>query len=190
MTRERIFKYNSEEKSEKNFIHRIICHTAKKNGNQYTLTILPHFLLQGCLVRADDVFATGINKDLRKDINKICHILGVIDERTARKHLSRFDKCLNDFNIDLSGIISQSGTQLPDKKPEAVCSIDMNINWLENLFPCIIAIREKLFGYENLSLKDIAAMYFFFLHPAYPCATINENCKNIFFQLARIYVRE
>lgn len=181
MTRKRTFKYNSEEKSEKNMVYRIICHTAKKNGNQYTLTILPHFLLPGCLVRADDVFVAGINKNLRKDISKVCDILGVIEERTSHKHLARFDDCLNSFNITLSSIISQHAGQLPDKKPEA-CSIDMNINWLEKLSASIITIREKLFGYENLSLKNIAAMYCFFQDPVYPCAIINENCQNIFFQ--------
>ena len=123
-----------------------------------------------------------MDKKIHKDINKSCEALGVIDERTVRKHFLRFNACLNDFDINLSSIISQYGGQLPDKKPETGSMSDINIQWFGKLAASIISIREKLFGYENLSLKDIAAVYFFFLHSAYPCAKKNENSKNTGFQ--------
>ncbi len=179
----RTFKYDFDGVSEKNFVYRIKCLSAKENGSQYTLTILPHMLLPGCLVRADDVFTAGMNKDIREDIDKACDTMGVKDDRTAKKHLERFDFCFEDFNKRLAGVISQSGEKLPEIKPCTGSPSDINKTWFEKLAPITISIREKLFGFEGLSLEDIAYLYFFFVHPSYPCATINANSKNIIFPI-------
>ncbi len=173
--RERTFRYDFAGNSQKNKVYRIKCTTAQEAGNQYTLTILPHFLLPGCLVRADDVFSAGMDADIRRDIKrKGCDSLDVLEERTVRKHLSRFNACLTDFVISLAAIISEFGENLPDKKPEKCSLVEDNISWFKELTPRIISIRGKLFGFENLSIEDIAALFHFFIHPSYPAATCTD----------------
>ncbi len=177
-------KYNTVWDSEKNSIYRIKCKAAKAAGDQYTLTILPHFLLPGCFVRADDVFESGIDKDTRGDIEKACTKMGVLDRRTARKHLSRFDACLSDFVIYFASTISEFGKNLPERKPCHGNSIEHNINWFRELASGIISIRERLYGFENLSEKEIADLLHLFVHPAYPAATCaNTWQKTILFFL-------
>jgi len=119
-----------------------------------------------------------MDADIRKDIWKVCYKMGVPDERTARKHLSRFDACLNDFVISLANIISQCGNHLPERKPEISCISDVNRKWFRELSLRIISIRERLFGFENISPEDIAALFNFFVHPAYPCATMPVHSGN------------
>lgn len=172
----RTFRHNSDTSntewdSEKNHVYRIKCKTAKEAGIQYTLTILPHFLLPGCLVRADDVFTTGIDKNIREDIEKACMNMGVLDQRTVRKHLSRFDACLADFVISLAAAFSEFGDNLPDRKPGSSTPAEGSIDWFRDLVPGIISIRERLYGFENLAEKDIAELFHFFVHPSYPAAT-------------------
>lgn len=163
-------------------MHRIICHNAKRNGTQYTLTILPHFLLPGCLVRADDVFTAGMDKEIRKDIDKSCETMGVKDDRTAQKHLHRFDSCLDDNVKRLAQIVSESGERLPEIKPGYGTLSDINTTWFDALGSSVISIREKLFGFENLSQQDIEGLSVFFDNSSYPCASINKHTRSITFQ--------
>jgi hypothetical protein len=188
--RERTFRYNSDKyntewNTEKNNVLRIRCKTAKEAGNQYTITIIPHFLLSGCLVRADDVFNTGMNAAIRGDIEKACINMGVLDRRTARKHLSRFDACLTDFVISLAATISEFGENLPDRKPGESNHAEKNTSWFRELVSVIISIRERLFGFENLCEKDIAALFHFFIHHSYPAAT----CTNAGYKIFLIFLR-
>jgi len=179
--RDRTFRYNSAGNSQKNKVYRIKCTASKELGNQYTLTILPHFLLPGCLVRADDVFSAGMDEDIRKDIKvKGCQRLDVLEERTVRKHLSRFYACLTDFVISLAAIITEFGENLPDRKPEKGNLVEENISWFRELVLSIISIRERLYGFENLSVEDAAALFHFFIHPAYPAVTCANSKQNIF----------
>lgn len=139
-----------------------MCLPSKKAGTQYTLTILPHFLLPGCLVRADDVFTTGMDKNIREDIDKACKTMGVLDDRTVKKHLARFDFCLNDSINKFAGTISEFGKKLPEIKPAPLTTTaDINKNWFEKLAQIIVSIREELFGFEDISLQDIAWLSFF-----------------------------
>lgn len=112
-----------------------------------------------------------MDKELRKDVDDVCEQLEVLDERTAWKHLSRFDKCLSDFNISLAEIISDLGTELPYKKPEVNHSFETDIEWFRILGEKVISIRERSFGFENLSLFTISGIFSFFENPAYPCGT-------------------
>ncbi|MBU1456999.1 MAG: hypothetical protein KKD01_19970 [Proteobacteria bacterium] len=106
--------------------------------------------------------------------------MGVLDERTARKHLSRFAACINDFIILLAKLIAQYGDELPNEKP-AKSVVAVAIKWFIKLASKIITIREKLFGFENLHCADIAWMFGFFIHKAYPCATCQaEKVKDYF----------
>ena len=179
----RTFQYKFGNITEINFVYRIKCPAAKEAGKQYTLTILPHFLLPGCLVRADDVFAAGMDKELRKDVDDVCEQLKVLDERTSWKHLSRFDECLSDFNISLARIISELGTYLPYKKPEVNHSFETNIEWFKILAEKVITLRERSFGFENLSLFTISGIYGFFMNSAYPCATYPGTTRINFFKI-------
>ncbi len=151
-------------------------------GSQYTLTILPHFLLPGCLVRADDVFTAGMNKDIREDIDKACDTMGVKDDRTALKHLYRFDSCLDNIIKLFAQIVSESGEKFPEVKPEFGTVTDINKIWFEELALSLLSIREKLLGFENLSQQDIAPPAVFFDNSSYPCATINIHTKSIIHQ--------
>ena len=146
------------------------------------MTIIPHFLLPGCLVRADDVFTAGMNKDIREDIDKACEIMGVLDEKTARKHLYRFDSCLDDTVKRLAEIVSEFREKFPEVKPELGTVTDINKIWFEALASSVISIREKLFGFENLSQQNIVGLSIFYNNPSYPCAIINVHVKSIIFQ--------
>lgn len=163
-------------------MHRIICHFAKRNGTQYTLTILPHFLLPGCLVRADDVYTAGMDKDTREDTDKSCKAMNVIDDRTVEEHLRRFDSCLDDNIKRLAQIVSEAGERLPEIKPEDGTLSDINKIWFEALSSGIISIREKIFGYENISLQEIEGLSIFFDNSSYPCTTISIYTKSIIHQ--------
>ena len=106
--------------------------------------------------------------------------MGVIDERTVYKHLSRFDACLSDILINMASAISDSGEDLPNRSPEEVDAAFKNINWFQELALEMIRIREKLYGFENITVKEIASMLRFFKHPAYPAATNGKiSLRNI-----------
>lgn len=143
-----------------------------KAKKQYTVTILPHFLLPGCLVRADDVYTMGSEDAIRSDITKMCETLGVVDERTARKHLARFYECCRAHCVRLSSALAVAGEDLPVIKPRESTEAELFLRWFRLLSKGIIKHREKYRGYENLSIADSAFLYMFFIHPAYPCTTV------------------
>ena len=121
-------------------------------------------------MRADDVYKAGMDKDIRRDIDKVCYILGVLDERTARKHLSRFGSCHNDHVIflgkaipgDTVGIHNEAGHKevCPDK------------------YLAINIYERSLFNGEGLSRIGITVPVFFFHHFAYPCSSIKIDIKD------------
>jgi hypothetical protein len=111
----------------------------------------------------------------RKNIDEVCEALGVTEVKTAYKHLSRFKTCLNDFNTNLAGLLSHLGTIIPEKQPENLPIFEINLGWFSELTSELIKLRQSLFGFEDLSSRDIAEMHNFFLHPAYPCSTCTEN---------------
>ena len=126
-----------------------------------------------------------MDEAIRGDIERACIKMGVLDKRTVRKHLARFDACLADFLISLAGMISDFGEDLPDRKPEKCNLVEKNIIWFRELVLNIISIRERLFGFENLSGKEIAALLHFFIHPIYPAA----SCINTGHKIYSIFLR-
>ncbi len=97
--------------------------------------------------------------------------MGVLDERTVKKHLTHFDACLSDFLINLASSISDSGENLPERNPEEIEPAFRNIIWFKKLASTMIRIREKQYGFENITGKEIALTFKFFNYPAYPAAT-------------------
>lgn len=126
-------------------------------------------------MRADDLYSVAMDEKKRKNIDEVCEALGVTEVKTAYKHLSRFKTCLNDFNTNLAGLLSHLGTIIPEKQPENLPIFEINLGWFSELTSELIKLRQSLHGFEGIGSRDIAETLNFFLHPAYPCSTRNEN---------------
>ena len=126
-------------------------------------------------MRSDELYSVAMDKKKRKNIDEVCLALRVAEVKTAKKHLSRFQTCLNDFNVKAASFISHHGENLPEKPPENFSDFELNLGWFSRLADSLIKLRQSRFGFENLNSRDIAELYNLFLHPVYPCSTVNEN---------------
>jgi len=169
-SRPRVFRYIYGKENEWDIVYRIECTSAQKAGKQRTLTILPHFLLPGCLVRADDVLTMGKDPSLNSDIDAATIFLQVGDTRTTQKHLDRFGVCLREFNQDLSGIVVGLGGYLPAHYPDKVDCLGNQLRWHSNLLEELVRLNQGLYGSYGLSPKILVFYFQFFVHEVYPCA--------------------
>ena len=102
-------------------IFSIYCLRAKKQGRQYTIRILPPFVIPECNISFTNVLAYIIRyQNSTINYDEAAYILGTYDERTIKKHIQRaweiirktIFKCLL-FMSTLPGFMN-----LPAKKPQ------------------------------------------------------------------------
>ena len=88
-------------------ILQIICEVAKKEGKQYTMRLLPAFLIPHCVIRLDTTLqAYKIPEKGKALIEKAYELMGCIDERTVRRHLSGMKLAVSEASLQLAEIIA------------------------------------------------------------------------------------
>jgi len=100
----------------------VICPKARSEGNQYTLRLLPDFLIPRCVIRLDRVMEAVAQDPSGTNIEKTCRLLGCVDERTARSHLQRMDLAIETAVVYLAerrAMTPELG-ELPETTPDEV----------------------------------------------------------------------
>ena len=80
----------------------IICRQAKALGRQYTKRLLPDFLIPYARMRLDKVVEAVGDKESGSTLEECCRILGCIDLRTARMHMRRLEKAVQEVALTLA----------------------------------------------------------------------------------------
>jgi len=99
----------------------IICPTARAAGEPYTKRLLPDFLIPRCVIRLDHLLEAARVKAHERTVAHTCGILGCIDPRTARTHLTRLDCVADTASLDLAetGASTPHLGSAPDTPPAA-----------------------------------------------------------------------
>ena len=100
----------------------ILCPYARAKGNQYTVRLLPDFLIPRCVIRLDRVVEAIAQDPGGTDIEEACRLLGCIDERTARSHLMRMNRAIETAALHLAerrAMAPELG-ELPEMTPNEV----------------------------------------------------------------------
>ena len=84
------------------FIIVIRCETARAAGKQYTKRLLPDFLIPGCVVRLDHVEEAFEQRRAGAGNERLCAILGCVDDRTVRRHLRRYGEAIEAVALHLA----------------------------------------------------------------------------------------
>jgi hypothetical protein len=98
----------------------VICPHARAAGKQYTLRLLPDFLIPCCVIRLDRVVEAVAQDPSGTDIEETCRLLGCIDERTARSHLKRMNRAIETAVVHLAerrAMAPELG-ELPETTPD------------------------------------------------------------------------
>jgi len=72
----------------------IRCETARAARKPYTTRLLPDFLVPGCVIRLDHLEEAYEQRRAGVGNDRLCGILGCLDDRTVRRHLKRYDEAL------------------------------------------------------------------------------------------------
>ena len=93
---------------------------ARADKKPYTRRLLPDFLIPGCVIRLDNAYEAYKVSSLHLDIEHACSTMLCIDERTARKHLSRLDAAVRQASLILAGTIAHQPEfgDLPKTTPD------------------------------------------------------------------------
>jgi hypothetical protein len=98
----------------------ILCPYAQAAGNQYTLRLLPDFLIPRCVIRLDCVLEVVAQDPRGTDIEETCRLLGCIDVRTGRSHLKRMNRAIETAAVHLAerrAMTPELG-ELPETTPD------------------------------------------------------------------------
>lgn len=98
----------------------IICVRSRAAGKQYTLRLLPDFLIPDCVIRLDRVVEAVAEDPSGMDIEKACRVLGCVDERTARSHLKRLKEAMDTIALKLAERRAKTPElgELPETAPD------------------------------------------------------------------------
>lgn len=80
----------------------IRCQNARAAGKAYTMRLLPEFLMPGCVIRLDDLEEAYEAKRVGATNERLCTILGCLDDRTVRRHLKRYGDALGAVALRLA----------------------------------------------------------------------------------------
>ena len=96
------------------------CETARAAGNPYTMRLLPDFLLPGCVIRLDHVEEAYEERRAGTGTDRLCAILGCLDDRTLRRHLKRYEEALTAVSVRLAErrAMSPELGELPQSTPD------------------------------------------------------------------------
>ena len=109
----------------------IRCENARAAGRPYTMRLLPDFLIPRCVIRLDDLEETYDAKRSGEPNDRLCGILGCLDDRTARRHLKRYEEALEAVALRLAErrAMSPELGELPQINPDTP-----SVDWLERLW--------------------------------------------------------
>ena len=96
------------------------CETARAAGNPYTMRLLPEFLVPGCVIRLDHLEEAYEERRAGGGNDRLCAILGCLDDRTLRRHLKRYEEALEAVTVRLAegrAMNLQLG-ELPNSTPD------------------------------------------------------------------------
>ena len=80
----------------------IRCETARGAGKPYTTRLLPDFLIPGCVIRLDDLQEADKQRRAGARSDRLCTILGCLDDRTVGRHLKRYEEALEAVALRLA----------------------------------------------------------------------------------------
>ena len=98
----------------------IRCETARAAGNRYTMRLLPDFLVPGCVIRLDHLEQAYEERRAGAGTDRLCGILGCLDNRTVRRHLKRYDDAVAAVALRLAErrAMSPQLGELPQSTPD------------------------------------------------------------------------
>lgn len=98
----------------------IRCETARAAGKRYTMRLLPDFLVPGCVIRLDHLEEAYEERRAGAGTDRLCAILGCLDDRTLRRHLKRYEEALAAVAVWLAErrAISPQLGELPQSTPD------------------------------------------------------------------------
>lgn len=99
----------------------ILCETARAAGKRYTMRLLPEFLVPGCVIRLDHVEAAYEARSTGAGPDRMCEILGCLDDRTVRRHVACYEQAIKAASLRLaeSRAMSPELGELPQITPDA-----------------------------------------------------------------------
>lgn len=109
----------------------IRCENARAAGKPYTMRILPDFLIPGCVVRLDHLEETYEAKRTGAGADRLCVILGCLDDRTVGRHLGRYDEAIEAAALDLAErrAMSPELGELPQSTPDTPAVVRLSQLW-------------------------------------------------------------
>lgn len=101
----------------------IRCEHSRAAGTRYTMRLLPEFLVPGCVIRLDDLEEAYEAKRVGATTERLCAILGCLDDRTVRRHLQRYGEALAAVALKLAErrAMSPELGELPQITPDTAC---------------------------------------------------------------------
>ena len=98
----------------------IWCENARAANKPYTRRLLPEFLIPGCVIRLDDVQEAYEARRMGARADRLCTVLGCLDDRTVRRHLNRYEQALEAAALTLAErrAMSPELGDLPETTPD------------------------------------------------------------------------
>lgn len=109
----------------------IRCETARAANRPYTMRLLPDFLVPGSVVRLDHVQEAYEQRCNGAADDRLCTILGCVDERTVRRHLRCYTEALETVSLGLAErrAMSPELGDLPDAPPDIPSIVRLERLW-------------------------------------------------------------
>jgi len=82
----------------------IRCENARAAGKPYTMRLLPEFLVPGCVIRLDHLEEAHEAKRAGAGKERLCEVLGCLDDRTARRHLRCYGEAIDEVALLLAEV--------------------------------------------------------------------------------------
>ncbi len=100
----------------------VLCETARAAGNRYTMRLLPEFLVPGCVIRLDQVEAAYEARRTGAETDRLCEILGCLDDRTVWRHVSCYGQAVEAASLRLaeSRAMRPELGELPQTTPDTL----------------------------------------------------------------------
>lgn len=131
----------------------MLCETARAAGKRYTMRLLPDFLVPGCVIRLDQVEKAYEERHTGAGIDRLCAILGCLDDRTARRHLTRYGESLEAVNLKLAErrAMNPELGELPQITPDATFLERLERLWCAEQ----VAARRRGEALQPMSLRHL-----------------------------------
>ena len=118
----------------------IRCENARAAGKPYTMRLLPEFLVPGCVIRLDRLEETYEARRNGEPNDRLCELLGCLDDRTLRRHLKRYGEAIEKVAIELAErrAMSPELGDLPQTTPDT-----LSVDRLERLWQAELLASQR-----------------------------------------------